>query len=68
MLTTLNVIIAVLLLAIVGVLVAGLLSMRGGANQNQPGRLSNKLMRWRVALQFAAVMLIALTAWLTGKH
>ena len=68
MLTTLNVIIAVLLLAIVGVLVAGLLSMRGGANKAQPGRLSNKLMRWRVALQFAAVMLIALTAWLTGRH
>ena len=68
MLTTLNVIIAGLLLAIVGVLVAGLLSMRGGAKQNQPGRLSNRLMRWRVALQFAAILLIALTAWLTGRH
>jgi len=67
MLTTLNVIIAVLLVAVVGVLVAGLLSMRGGTT-GQPGRLSNRLMRWRVVLQFAAVMLIALTAWLAGRH
>jgi hypothetical protein len=37
---------------------------RGGADH---GKRSNRLMRWRIAAQFVAVMLIALFIWLRGQ-
>ena len=47
------------LLAVLGVLFAGIFSMaQGGAFNRKHG---NRLMRWRVALQGLAVLLFALT-------
>ena len=55
--TFLVIVIALLMLATLGVLFAGLLGLvRGGGN---PAR-SNQLMRWRVILQGAALLLFAL--------
>ncbi len=50
--------IIILLLAVLGVLFAGVVGMvrSGGADPKR----SNKLMRWRVILQFAAVILMFL--------
>lgn len=51
------VLIAILMLATLGVLIAGMVGMvRGGGD---PAR-SNRLMRWRVILQGAALLLLAL--------
>ena len=55
--TFLTILIALLMFATLGVLFAGLLGLvRGGGN---PAR-SNALMRWRVILQGAALLLFAL--------
>jgi hypoxia induced protein len=55
--TFLTILIALLMLATLGVLFAGLVGLvRGGGN---PAR-SNVLMRWRVILQGAALLLFAL--------
>ena len=55
--TFLTVLIALLMFATLGVLFAGLIGLaRGGGN---PAR-SNQLMRWRVILQGAALLLFAL--------
>lgn len=52
-----TVLIGLLLLATLGVLIAGMVGMvRGG---HDPAR-SNKLMRWRVILQGAALLLMAI--------
>jgi hypothetical protein len=52
----LSVLVGLLLLSVLGVLVAGMVGMvRGG----DPHR-SNKLMQWRVLLQGAALLLLAL--------
>jgi hypothetical protein len=49
--------------AVAVVLVLGLYNMlRGG-----PPNLSQKLMRWRVVLQFIAVIIIMLTVWAMGR-
>ncbi len=47
-------------LAVFGVLLAGLFTMLRGTNPN----LSQTLMRWRVALQFVAVVVILAVFWL----
>ena len=49
--------------AVTLVLLAGLWNMmrRGDANRSQ------KLMRWRVILQFAAIILMMLALWMTGR-
>ncbi len=50
--------IVVTLVAVVAVLLAGVLTMGKGG---EAGRIrSNKLMRWRIGLQFAAVVLFVL--------
>ena len=55
----------VLLLAILGVLVFGVVTMgRGGAGA---GERSNRLMRWRVILQFAALAIILLFFLISGR-
>jgi hypothetical protein len=55
--TVLTILLAVAMLGVLGVLVAGMVGMvRGGGD---PVR-SNRLMRWRVVLQFAALVLFAL--------
>ena len=53
----LTVLIALLMLATLGVLIAGMVGLvRGGGDP----RRSNTLMRWRVILQGAAILLFAL--------
>lgn len=55
--TFLMIMVAVLMLATVGVLIAGMVGLvRGGGDP----RRSNQLMRWRVILQAAALLLFAL--------
>jgi hypothetical protein len=55
--TFLTILIALLMLGTLGVLFAGLFGMvRGGGNPTR----SNQLMRWRVILQGAALLLFAL--------
>ena len=49
--------------AVFAVLLAGLWNMLRGGSANR----SQTLMRWRVVLQFAAVILIMLFVWLKGK-
>jgi hypothetical protein len=55
---------ALALLAVLGVLFAGLVSMARGGEFNR--KHGNRLMRWRVALQGLAIALFAL-AMLTGQ-
>jgi hypothetical protein len=45
------------------VLAAGLWNMMRGGSANR----SQTLMRWRVLLQFVAIVLMMLTLWLTGR-
>jgi hypothetical protein len=49
--------------AVAVVLVLGLFNMLRGGSPN----LSQKLMRWRVVLQFIAIIIIMLTVWATGR-
>ncbi len=49
--------------AVALVLIAGLYNMMRGGDANT----SQKLMRWRVVLQFAAIVIIMATVWATGR-
>ena len=49
--------------AVAVVLILGLYNMLRGGSPN----LSQKLMRWRVVLQFIAVVIIMLTVWAMGR-
>jgi hypothetical protein len=49
--------------AVAVVLVLGLYNMLRGGSPN----LSQKLMRWRVVLQFIAVIIIMLTVWVMAR-
>jgi hypothetical protein len=49
--------------AVAVVLVFGLANMLRGGSPN----LSQKLMRWRVVLQFIAIIIIMLTVWAMGR-
>jgi NADH:ubiquinone oxidoreductase subunit 6 (subunit J) len=49
--------------AVAVVLFLGLYNMLRGGSPN----LSQKLMRWRVVLQFIAVIIIMLTVWAMGR-
>lgn len=53
----------VALLAVVGVLGFGLINMMRGGSAN----LSQKLMRWRVLLQFVALVTVMLAIWLKSR-
>jgi len=55
-----NIIIALALLAVATVLVLGLFNMMRGGSPNR----SQNLMRWRVILQFAAIVIAVLVLWL----
>ena len=58
-------VILVLVGAVVGVLALGLGSFGKGGEYNR--RNANRLMRWRLGLQFAAVVLIVLFVWLRAQ-
>jgi hypothetical protein len=49
--------------AVAVVLVLGLVNMLRGGSPNT----SQKLMRWRVGLQFVAIIIIMATIWLMGR-
>jgi hypothetical protein len=59
------IVILVLLAAVTGVLALGIGSFGKGGEFNR--RNSNRLMRWRIGLQFLAVVLIVLFVWLRGQ-
>ena len=50
--------------AVAIVLMLGLANMLRGGSPN----LSQTLMRWRVVLQFVAIVIIMLTVWVIGQH
>jgi NADH:ubiquinone oxidoreductase subunit 6 (subunit J) len=50
--------------AVALVLLLGLVNMMRGGSPNR----SQQLMRWRVALQFAAIVIIMVTVWAMGSH
>ena len=49
--------------AVAVVLLLGLINMMRGGSPN----LSQKLMRWRVALQFVAIVITMLAVWAMGR-
>lgn len=55
-----NTIIAIALAAVFIVLVMGLFNMMRGGDSNR----SQRLMRWRVGLQFVAIVIVLLMVWL----
>lgn len=57
-----NVLAALSLGAVAAVLLAGIVNMARGGSSN----LSQKLMRWRVGLQFLAILVIMSILWLRG--
>jgi Hypoxia induced protein conserved region len=63
MATVFNILAILVMVAVVVVLIRGLVNMlRGG-----PGSTSNKLMQMRVLLQFIALVLILLGAYVAGR-
>jgi phosphatidylglycerophosphate synthase len=56
-------VIALAIGAVFVVLLMGLVNMMRGGSSNR----SQKLMRWRVILQFAAIVLIMVFVWLKGR-
>ncbi len=50
--------------AVALVLLLGLINMMRGGSPNT----SQKLMRWRVGLQFVAIVIIMVTVWAMGHH
>lgn len=60
------IVIAVVMLAVVGVLLFGIGSFAKGGDFNR--KYANKAMRWRIIAQFVAVMLILLFVWLRGGN
>ena len=59
---TSNILVLVAIVAVTLVLFAGLVNMLRGGSAN----LSQKLMRWRVGLQFVAIIIIMGVLWLRG--
>lgn len=57
MTTVLTVLVAIAMLATLGVLLAGVLGMAGGGGDSAR---ANRLMRWRIGLQFVALALFAI--------
>jgi hypothetical protein len=57
MTTTLMILVGITMLATLGVLLTGIIGMVGGRGTSARAQ---KLMRWRVALQFAALVLFAI--------
>ncbi len=58
------IVIAVVMLAVVGILLFGIGSFAKGGEFNK--KYANKAMRWRIGAQFIAVVLILLFVWVRG--
>lgn len=63
--TFLTVLVAIALAATLAVLLTGIFSMARGGEFNR--KYSNLLMRWRVALQGCAVLLLVLVMFFSGR-
>lgn len=63
--TLLPILLVVALVATLGVLLAGIVIMGRGGEANR--KYGNILMRWRVILQFAALVLLGLIMLLAGR-
>lgn len=57
------VIIPIAVISVAVVLVLGLINMMRGGDPN----LSQKLMRWRVILQFGAIVIVMASLWIAGR-
>jgi NADH:ubiquinone oxidoreductase subunit H len=57
-------VVPVAIVAVAVVLLFGLVNMMRGGSSNT----SQKLMRWRVGLQFVAICVIMVAVWLTSRH
>ena len=57
-----NLLVPIAIAAVCVVLALGLINMMRGGSANR----SQKLMRWRVGLQFLAILIIIATIWLSG--
>ena len=53
--------------AVVLVLVMGMITMSGGAKGKEGMARSNRLMRWRIGMQVAAISLLAILAFVIKK-
>jgi cytochrome c biogenesis protein CcdA len=60
--TILEILVYVAMGAVVIVLFIGLVSMSGGAKGKEGMARSNRLMRWRIGIQVAAIALLAILA------
>ena len=58
-------IVALAVLVVLGILMFGIGGFARGGEFNK--KHANKVMRWRIAAQFVAVMLILLFVWLRGS-
>ena len=58
-----SVVLPIAVAAVALVLFLGLINMMRGGSPN----LSQRLMRWRVALQFVAIVITMLTVWVMGR-
>ena len=58
-----NIILAIALAAVFIVLILGVFNMMRGGDSNR----SQRLMRWRVGLQFIAILIVILLVWLRGR-
>ncbi len=57
------VLVPVAVASVAAVLMMGLFNMMRGGSPN----LSQKLMRWRVFLQFVAIIIVMVTIWMLGQ-
>ncbi|MDU8912901.1 twin transmembrane helix small protein [Aestuariicoccus sp. MJ-SS9] len=60
------IVMAIAMLAVVGVLLFGIGSFAKGGAFNK--KYANKAMRWRIIAQFVAVLLILLFVWIRGGN
>jgi|TARA_B100000315_G_scaffold258012_1_gene308765 cytochrome c biogenesis protein CcdA len=66
--TILEILVYIAMGAVVIVLVLGLGSMSGGRKGEKAVARSNKLMRWRVGIQFVAIALLAILVFVIKKN
>jgi hypothetical protein len=66
--TIIEIVIYLLMAAVVVVLFMGLGTIGKGARAGKDGMRGNRLMRWRVGLQFAAIALLAILVFVLKKN
>jgi hypothetical protein len=65
--TILEILVYIAMAGVVIVLVLGMGTMSGGARGPKAMALSNKLMRWRVGLQFVAIALLVILVYVLKR-